>query len=374
MGRAPCCDKANVKKGPWSPEEDTKLKDYIEKNGTGGNWIALPQKAGLRRCGKSCRLRWLNYLRPNIKHGDFSEDEDRVICSLYATIGSRWSIIAAQLPGRTDNDIKNYWNTKLKKKLMAYAAASSTTACFSASSFQTSATKPLSVYSSAHSHLSSLCNYNYTPNPNTTSVQNSTKGLMDQPFSCHPVTSNNTATTTTSCLETSLSLFQTQMHNQQYYQPLMFVSTDQQTSCSSNNSDNGGSCGNKQDTGSIQNFNNNNSTNCVVVPTGFDEHHQYQNKSFMLNGYEESNIFLSQFDNMNSSSTGAAALMDFYDIEGSEKQLNMSISDLSLIHIGDNNQNHHPVMHNKIIMSQDQPMMKEKADQRMMMYFNSNYC
>ncbi|KAL3825867.1 hypothetical protein ACJIZ3_021896 [Penstemon smallii] len=117
MGRAPCCDKASVKKGPWSPEEDAKLKEYIEKNGTCGNWIALPLKAGLRRCGKSCRLRWLNYLRPNIKHGEFSDDEDRLICTLFSTIGSRWSIIAAQLPGRTDNDIKNYWNTKLKKKM-----------------------------------------------------------------------------------------------------------------------------------------------------------------------------------------------------------------------------------------------------------------
>ncbi|KAJ3693107.1 hypothetical protein LUZ60_012202 [Juncus effusus] len=120
MGRAPCCDKANVKKGPWSPEEDRKLKDYIDKHGTGSNWIALPHKAGLKRCGKSCRLRWLNYLRPNIKHGDFSDDEDRIICNLFASIGSRWSIIAAQLPGRTDNDIKNYWNTKLKKKILGF--------------------------------------------------------------------------------------------------------------------------------------------------------------------------------------------------------------------------------------------------------------
>ncbi|XP_062079776.1 transcription factor MYB36 [Humulus lupulus] len=118
MGRAPCCDKANVKKGPWSPEEDAKLKAYIDTYGTGGNWIALPQKIGLKRCGKSCRLRWLNYLRPNIKHGGFSEEEDNIICSLYISIGSRWSIIAAQLPGRTDNDIKNYWNTRLKKKLL----------------------------------------------------------------------------------------------------------------------------------------------------------------------------------------------------------------------------------------------------------------
>ncbi|KAK1559484.1 hypothetical protein Q3G72_015023 [Acer saccharum] len=127
MGRAPCCDKANVKKGPWSPEEDATLKAYIEKSGTGGNWIALPQKVGLKRCGKSCRLRWLNYLRPNIKHGGFSEEEDNIICSLYISIGSRWSIIAAQLPGRTDNDIKNYWNTRLKKKLLGRRKQSNST-------------------------------------------------------------------------------------------------------------------------------------------------------------------------------------------------------------------------------------------------------
>ncbi|KAH9603512.1 hypothetical protein KSS87_004728 [Heliosperma pusillum] len=146
MGRAPCCDKENVKRGPWSPEEDAKLKAYIDNYGTGNNWIALPQKIGkliimcslsilflytfakscklclnclgLKRCGKSCRLRWLNYLRPNIKHGGFTDEEDNIILSLYISIGSRWSIIAAQLPGRTDNDIKNYWNTRLKKKLL----------------------------------------------------------------------------------------------------------------------------------------------------------------------------------------------------------------------------------------------------------------
>ncbi|CAN4096445.1 unnamed protein product [Withania somnifera] len=119
MGRAPCCDKTKVKRGPWSPEEDNILKNYLEKNGIGGNWIALPQKAGLRRCGKSCRLRWLNYLRPDIKHGGFTEEEDNIILTLYNQIGSRWSVIAANLHGRTDNDVKNHWNTKLKKKLLA---------------------------------------------------------------------------------------------------------------------------------------------------------------------------------------------------------------------------------------------------------------
>ncbi|XP_024184541.1 transcription factor RAX1 [Rosa chinensis] len=122
MGRAPCCDKSKVKRGPWSPEEDATLKNYLHEHGTTGNWITLPTKAGLNRCGKSCRLRWLNYLRPDIKRGTFTEEEDNVICTLFRSIGSRWSVIASQLPGRTDNDVKNYWNTKLKKKLLAVAA------------------------------------------------------------------------------------------------------------------------------------------------------------------------------------------------------------------------------------------------------------
>ncbi|CAL4894757.1 unnamed protein product [Urochloa decumbens] len=126
MGRAPCCDKASVKRGPWSPEEDEQLRSYVQRHGIGGNWIALPQKAGLNRCGKSCRLRWLNYLRPDIKHGGYTEQEDRIIWSLYTSIGSRWSIIASKLPGRTDNDVKNYWNTKLKKKAMAAFPAPAT--------------------------------------------------------------------------------------------------------------------------------------------------------------------------------------------------------------------------------------------------------
>ncbi|KAJ8553659.1 hypothetical protein K7X08_024337 [Anisodus acutangulus] len=116
MGRPPCCDKIGVKKGPWTPEEDIILVSYIQHHGP-GNWRAVPSNTGLLRCSKSCRLRWTNYLRPGIKRGNFTEHEEKMIIHLQALLGNRWAAIASYLPQRTDNDIKNYWNTHLRKKL-----------------------------------------------------------------------------------------------------------------------------------------------------------------------------------------------------------------------------------------------------------------
>ncbi|KAG6468725.1 hypothetical protein ZIOFF_073418 [Zingiber officinale] len=116
MGRTLCLDKSELKKGPWASEEDQKLIDYIQKHGI-GSWRSVPKKAGLARCGKSCRLRWTNYLRPDIKRGKFSFEEEETIVQLHRILGNKWSAIASHLPGRTDNEIKNYWNTHIRKRL-----------------------------------------------------------------------------------------------------------------------------------------------------------------------------------------------------------------------------------------------------------------
>ncbi|CAN0846099.1 MYB-like transcription factor 4 [Linum grandiflorum] len=117
MGRSPCCEKAHTNKGAWTKEEDDRLISYIKSHGE-GCWRSLPKAAGLLRCGKSCRLRWINYLRPDLKRGNFSDDEDELIIKLHSLLGNKWSLIAGRLPGRTDNEIKNYWNTHIRRKLL----------------------------------------------------------------------------------------------------------------------------------------------------------------------------------------------------------------------------------------------------------------
>ncbi|CAN6701253.1 unnamed protein product [Malus baccata var. baccata] len=108
--------KREVNRGAWTAEEDQKLAEVIEIHGA-KRWKTIASKAGLNRCGKSCRLRWLNYLRPNIKRGNISEQEEDLIVRLHKLLGNRWSLIAGRLPGRTDNEIKNYWNSHLSKRM-----------------------------------------------------------------------------------------------------------------------------------------------------------------------------------------------------------------------------------------------------------------
>ncbi|PON38920.1 MYB transcription factor [Parasponia andersonii] len=108
--------KKEVNKGAWTEEEDRKLAEVIALHGA-KRWKTIAAIAGLNRCGKSCRLRWLNYLRPNIKRGNISDQEEDLILRLHKLLGNRWSLIAGRLPGRTDNEIKNYWNSHLSKKI-----------------------------------------------------------------------------------------------------------------------------------------------------------------------------------------------------------------------------------------------------------------
>ncbi|KAL4592526.1 hypothetical protein LXL04_005524 [Taraxacum kok-saghyz] len=153
MGQHSCCNQQKVKRGLWSPEEDEKLIKFITTHGY-GCWSEVPEKAGLQRCGKSCRLRWINYLRPDIRRGKFTPEEEKLIINLHSVVGNKWAHIASHLPGRTDNEIKNYWNSWIKKKINRKPTSTSMITRLNTTS--TSIDQPHTDYGYNPTHLSFL--------------------------------------------------------------------------------------------------------------------------------------------------------------------------------------------------------------------------
>ncbi|KAL5765282.1 hypothetical protein ACOSQ2_017876 [Xanthoceras sorbifolium] len=188
----PCCSKVGLKRGPWTPEEDELLSSYIKKEGE-GRWRTLPKRAGLLRCGKSCRLRWMNYLRPSVKRGQIAPDEEDLILRLHRLLGNRWSLIAGRIPGRTDNEIKNYWNTHLSKKLISQGIDPRTH-------------KPLNnTVQAAHDNIKASSSSSTKPNVNRyrNSSSNPNPNLLIS-SDVEEADNNNAATTRTTNTTTSL--------------------------------------------------------------------------------------------------------------------------------------------------------------------------
>ncbi|KAG5578635.1 hypothetical protein H5410_058769 [Solanum commersonii] len=122
-----------MRRGPWTEEEDVQLLFYVKLFGD-RRWDFLAKVSGLKRTGKSCRLRWVNYLNPDLKHGKMTPQEERLVLEFHSKWGNRWSRIARKIPGRTDNEIKNYWRTHMRKKAQEQRRKSSISPSSSSSS------------------------------------------------------------------------------------------------------------------------------------------------------------------------------------------------------------------------------------------------
>ncbi|XP_073134012.1 transcription factor MYB48-like [Henckelia pumila] len=144
--------KEDTKKGPWTEQEDVQLVFYVKLFGD-RRWDFIANVSGLKRTGKSCRLRWVNYLNPGLKRGKMTPNEEKLVLELHKKWGNRWSRIARKLPGRTDNEIKNYWRTHLRKEaqekkkkgMSSYSSSSSSNSSSSSSGSKSPTVEPTPV-------------------------------------------------------------------------------------------------------------------------------------------------------------------------------------------------------------------------------------
>ncbi|KAL8516196.1 hypothetical protein ACS0TY_014756 [Phlomoides rotata] len=141
-------EKEEARKGPWTEEEDGQLVFYVKLLGD-RRWDFIAQVSGLKVGGRHniYRLRWVNYLHPDLKRGKITPHEERLILEFQSKWGNRWSRIAQKLPGRTDNEIKNYWRTLMRKKAQEWKKKKGT----SPSSSSSLSSSSISYHSSSDS-------------------------------------------------------------------------------------------------------------------------------------------------------------------------------------------------------------------------------
>jgi hypothetical protein len=113
------CLDPRLAKGAFTEQEDRIIIKYVEQNGA-QNWPALSDILA-KRSPKQCRERWCNHLSPSVSHIAWTRDEDALIFDNYQQIGPKWSMIARALPGRTDNAVKNRWNSSISKRVQIHA-------------------------------------------------------------------------------------------------------------------------------------------------------------------------------------------------------------------------------------------------------------